>query len=760
MHYEENKLPEIDTKLGIVAMGEDGKIAFKIFRVVVKPDGMRTKLDYIIPFALPVDLSPDTCILDLVKQLPQLSSMNLSYSITPKSEESKLFYIDGTTICYTDFGAGKRLPRSTQLYIHTFRNDFPIEEGTIQIQFQVGSLNSYAPLFSQTSYSFTISPLTTPGTNVGQVHAIDSDRGGNPYGVIRYQVMNFEMPFEVDPISGKIRLIRQLSSTIVRYIFRVEARDSGLYSKNSQVQVEVKVKNATNAASVFKHQMTECIFPSRGDCTVRLLGLQRAPPSFKLKSCDNFRISPVSGLVTMVTNRNKNTTQVCHVCTGRDCAMVALMTKSVIKYPHVFNRSKETIKYIPANRLIKKVNANYKLFISPLISEYFIANGYIQTRRPVDQLKSNYHVTLPVLELSPQPKLFELIIDRRTRTEITTKQNVQVGVHIGNQQRNLHSILPLMFNGAGFVEIKSDSTMELLMVYSKMATDVSLLLLETDIGLLEIAHLNDTINLKSSAWTRQVQINTNSTYTLTFAFASTFVIKDQWNDWTISESRLTVYNIIFGYNPFNPSTQPFIGQLFSLTVNGRPITYRKHELDAGMTSMISGSGGTQQICVDFCQSRLSCQSSPFGVQCPAFCTDQNTGALEQCTFPPSSTRRWQQLFWIIGPLVLVLASALIFRQHILFKLPRKYTVLSRLDHDHHHQQQHLHQSSHHEPDDQKPVISYDPRERTLLPRVRFNANTGQVLQSVAEEDELVLSTFNRCLTSLSDSDETENELFV
>ena len=53
-----------------------------------------------------------------------------------------------------------------------------------------------------------------------------------------------------------------------------------------------------------------------------------------------------------------------------------------------------------------------------------------------------------------------------------------------------------------------------------------------------------------------------------------------------------------------------------------------------------------------------------------------------------------------------------------------------------------------------------PRERTLLPRVRFNANTGQVLQSVAEEDELVLSTFNRCLTSLSDSDETENELFV
>ena len=67
---------------------------------------------------------------------------------------------------------------------------------------------------------------------------------------------------------------------------------------------------------------------------------------------------------------------------------------------------------------------------------------------------------------------------------------------------------------------------------------------------------------------------------------------------------------------------------------------------------------------------------------------------------------------------------------------------------------------HNQPDDQKAVISYDPRERKLLPRVRFNANTGHVLQSVAEEDELVLSTFNRCLTSLSDSDETENELFV
>ena len=755
MNFDESKLSEIDTKLGIVALGEDGKVSFKIFRVVVKPVKMRVKLDYIIPFGLPVDLSPDTCILDLIKQLPQLSSLNLSWSIAPKSEQSTLFYMDGTTVCYTDFGAGKRLPRSTQLHIHTFRNDFPIEEGTVQIQFQVGSVNNYAPLFSQTSYSFTISTLTTPGTNVGQVAAIDSDRGGNPYGVIRYRIMNLELPFEVDAISGQIRLVRQLSSTIVCYIFRIEARDSGMYSKRSQVQVEVKVKNETNAAYVFKHRMTECVFPSRGDCTVRLLGLQRAPPSFKLQSCDNFRISPVSGLVTMVTNRNKNTTQVCHVCTGSDCAMVALMTKSVIKYPHVFTRSQETIKYIPANRLIKKVNANYKLFISPLINEYFIANGYIQARRPVDQLKANYHVTLPVLELSPQPKLFELVIDRRTRSEITTKQNVQV--HIGNQQRDLHSTLPLMFNGAGFVEIKSDSTIELLVVYSKRATDVSLLLLETDIGLLEITHFDDTINLKSSAWTRQVQINTNSTYTLTFAFSPKFVMKDQLKDWTISESRLTVYNIIFGYNPFNPNTQPFIGQLFSLTVNGQSITYRKHELDAGMTSMISGSGGTQQICVDFCQSRLSCQSSPFGVQCPAFCTDQSTGALQKCTIPTSSTRLWQQLFWIAGPLVLVVACALIFRQQILFKLPRKYTVLSRLDHDHH--QHHL-QKPNHQPDDQKHVISYDPRERTLLPRVRFNANTGQVLQSVAEEDELVLSTFNRCLTSLSDSDETENELFV
>ena len=37
--------------------------------------------------------------------------------------------------------------------------------------------------------------------------------------------------------------------------------------------------------------------------------------------------------------------------------------------------------------------------------------------------------------------------------------------------------------------------------------------------------------------------------------------------------------LLFGYNPFGNSSQPFVGQLNKFKLNGKSVQYRIHELD-------------------------------------------------------------------------------------------------------------------------------------------------------------------------------------
>ena len=178
----------MDDKLGIVALGENGAIGFKRARLRIKPIASKVNLDFTIPFSLPVDLKTDTCVFDLLDQLPSLKEINLTVSINPNVQQ--WFFLDGTSICYTNFGVLGNLQRTIQVFVNAIQDDFPINTGTIRIDFQVGNQNNYAPLFSQNGYTFTISPDATVGAEVGTVHAIDSDRGGNPYGVLRYRLVN------------------------------------------------------------------------------------------------------------------------------------------------------------------------------------------------------------------------------------------------------------------------------------------------------------------------------------------------------------------------------------------------------------------------------------------------------------------------------------------------------------------------------------------------------------------------------------------
>ena len=42
---------------------------------------------------------------------------------------------------------------------------------------------------------------------------------------------------------------------------------------------------------------------------------------------------------------------------------------------------------------------------------------------------------------------------------------------------------------------------------------------------------------------------------------------------------ITTHALLFGYNPFGNSSQPFVGQLNKFTLNGKDAQYRIYELD-------------------------------------------------------------------------------------------------------------------------------------------------------------------------------------
>lgn len=119
--------------------------------------------------------------------------------------------------------------------------------GSAQVTIQVSNINEFSPKFINLPYEYQIQENAVPGTQVGQVKAIDQD--GNK---ILYSMSDGDTEFfSIESQSGKIYVSRQLIPR-TQYTFIVRATDDGQPQNYSLgVQVIIKVRDTNDFAPVF-----------------------------------------------------------------------------------------------------------------------------------------------------------------------------------------------------------------------------------------------------------------------------------------------------------------------------------------------------------------------------------------------------------------------------------------------------------------------------------------------------------------------------
>ncbi|XP_055980394.1 protocadherin beta-8-like [Sorex fumeus] len=118
----------------------------------------------------------------------------------------------------------------------------PPRTGTAQVYIEVLDINDNAPEFEQSLYQVQIPEDTPIGSLIVTVSATDIDLGIN--GEVSYSIFQpseeIGKTFEIDSITGEIRLKKQLDFEIIQsYEVNIEAKDAGSFSGKCTVVTQV-----------------------------------------------------------------------------------------------------------------------------------------------------------------------------------------------------------------------------------------------------------------------------------------------------------------------------------------------------------------------------------------------------------------------------------------------------------------------------------------------------------------------------------------
>ncbi len=105
------------------------------------------------------------------------------------------------------------------------------QTGILHVYIIINDVNDSPPKFDQLIYTIkNISENIPIGSIILRVHATDADEGIN--GDITYHLINQENCFEIDQVTGDVRVICLLDYEVkTKYQLEIEARDSGEGSK-------------------------------------------------------------------------------------------------------------------------------------------------------------------------------------------------------------------------------------------------------------------------------------------------------------------------------------------------------------------------------------------------------------------------------------------------------------------------------------------------------------------------------------------------
>lgn len=145
-----------------------------------------------------------------------------------------------TGVLFTNSLLDYELYTSYQINVTATDGGSPPRSGSTSIAINVADENDNNPVFSMSTYEWTITENSPSSSRVGNLIATDFDSTTN--GEIIYTLLEGTNAFEVDNSSG-IVTVRNSSlldhELVTSYSFLVEARDTGVPSRATQALVSI-----------------------------------------------------------------------------------------------------------------------------------------------------------------------------------------------------------------------------------------------------------------------------------------------------------------------------------------------------------------------------------------------------------------------------------------------------------------------------------------------------------------------------------------
>ncbi|XP_029156895.1 cadherin-89D isoform X2 [Nylanderia fulva] len=169
----------------------------------------------------------------------------------------RYFHLDPRT---AEISIARSLPSEKDIRLFVLARDSGGLSDNITVRIHVTDVNDHAPVFDKSWYTFDLAEGTYNNRAIGAIKAFDADFGANAdlsYELITShedskKIGNSSRSFNVDPAEGIIRVSGTLDrERAATHRLLVVARDQGLPSLSSSVEVEINVLDVNDNAPKF-----------------------------------------------------------------------------------------------------------------------------------------------------------------------------------------------------------------------------------------------------------------------------------------------------------------------------------------------------------------------------------------------------------------------------------------------------------------------------------------------------------------------------
>ncbi|GCB61025.1 hypothetical protein scyTo_0004039 [Scyliorhinus torazame] len=198
---------------------------------------------------------------------------------------------------------------SMQLHILTIMvrdQEVPIKRNFVRAAINVVDSNDHPPRFTSPTYKGNVTEMAPLGSQVLQVTALDKDTGINAEIMYSIQSGNSGNMFSIDPVSGKIAVVKKLDQAIKgSYDLTVKAQDQGYPQLSTLASVDIIVLVSDNSPPKFlvKEDYAEISEATNiGASVITATAISQSAVTYEIKAGnidDTFHINSYSGVISL-----------------------------------------------------------------------------------------------------------------------------------------------------------------------------------------------------------------------------------------------------------------------------------------------------------------------------------------------------------------------------------------------------------------------------------------------------------------------------